>query len=101
MPNTLSLVATAVSEFTLLIQDCEQDSYEYRSEVVCKGESEPVYLKLLLEGDGLSVWVAGCPTQEQNKEVEDAIYDAVRPLPVVKQAIQTINRRADRGRECL
>jgi len=101
MPNIVSLVATAVSEFTLLVDESEQDSYEYQADVVCKGESEPVCLKLLLEGDGLSVWVSGCPTPEQNQEVEDAIYDAVRFLPIVKSAIKAINLRADRGRECL
>lgn len=101
MPNTLSLVATTVSEFSLLLQESEQDTYEYRSEVVCKGESEPIHLKLILAGDGLAVWASGCPTKEQDKEVEDAIYDAVRHLPIVRHTIKVINQRADRDRECL
>ena len=91
MPNIKSIVSTVVSEFSLLLQDGKHQSYDYRADIVCKGESEPVFVQLRLEGDGLAVWCSGAGA----KDLENEIYDTVRPLPIVRQTIKEINERAD------
>jgi hypothetical protein len=95
MPNIKSIVSTVVSEFSLLLHDGKHQSYDYQADIVCKGEEEPVNVKLRLEGDGLSVWVSGAPTKQENQEIENEVYFTVRPLPIVRQTIWDINKRAD------
>jgi hypothetical protein len=95
MPNIKSIVSTVVSEFSLLLQDGKHQSYDYRADIVCKGESEPVFVQLRLEGDGLAVWCSGMAGPDGDKDLENEIYDTVRPLPIVRQTIKEINERAD------
>ena len=54
MPNTKSIVATVVSEFTLYLGDCKQDSYDFNIEVRPAGDLNTTFVRLLLQGDGLA-----------------------------------------------
>ena len=86
MPNT-SLISTVSSEFSVYLGDCEQQSYDFSLEVG-KKDAESTHVRLLLEGDGLSLWCS-------DASVEDELYNAVRGLPIVRHTIRAINRRAD------
>ena len=97
MPNTKSIVATVVSEFTLYLGDCQQDSYDFNIEVRPAGDLNTTFVRLLLQGDGLAVWVNGeAYSTADLGSLEDDIYRSVRDLPVVKRTINDINLRADR-----
>lgn len=97
MPNTASIVSTVVSEFSLYLADCQQDSYDFNIEVRPKGDEVTTFVRLLLKGDGLAVWVNGGDYSTADLgSLEDEIYRAVRSLPVVLQTIMAINLRADR-----
>ena len=99
MPNTQSIISTVVSEFSLYLADCRQDSYDFNIEVATQGNDEPTAVRMRLEGDGLSVWVNGkAYDMAAIGELQDAIYRAVRDLTVVKETIKQINLRADRSR---
>lgn len=97
MPNTKSIVATVISEFTLYLGDCQQDSYDFNIEVRPAGDLNTTFVRLLLQGDGLAVWVNGeAYSTADLGSLEDDIYRSVRDLPVVKRTINEINLRADR-----
>lgn len=89
MPNT-SLISTVCSEFSIYLGDCEQQSYDFNLEVAQK-EGESIHVRLHLEVEGLSVWVAG-PVDDS---LEDELYNAVRGLPIVKNALREIRHRLD------
>jgi hypothetical protein len=99
MPNSKSIVSTVVSEFTLYLSDCHQDSYDFNIEVRPAGDLNTTFVRLLLQGDGLAVWVNGeaYSTADLGLLVDD-IYRSVRDLPVVVHTIKEINFRADRNR---
>jgi len=95
MPNT-SLIATVSSEFSIYLADCEQQSYDFNLESRLKGKEESITIRLLLEGNGLSVWCSGRGYEADGApSLEDELYNAVRGLPVVQHTIRAINRRAD------
>jgi hypothetical protein len=97
MPNTKSILATVISEFTLYLGDCQQDSYDFNIEVRPAGDLNTTFVRLLLQGDGLAVWVNGeAYSTADLGSLEDDIYRSVRDLPVVKRTINEINLRADR-----
>ena len=97
MPNTKSIISTVVSEFSLYLADCQQDSYDFNIEVRPKGDEVTTFVRLLLQGDGLAVWVNGeAYSTADLGSLEDEIYRAVRSLPVVLRTITDINLRADR-----
>lgn len=99
MPNNKSIVATVASEFSLYLADCQQDSYDFNIEVATLGEEGSTNVRLLLQGDGLAVWVNGASYDTADLgSLEDDIYRFVRDLPVVVQTIKGINLRADRSR---
>ena len=99
MPNTSSIVATVASEFSLYLQDCQQDSYDFNIEVATLGRDESTSVRLLLKGDGLAVWVDSVSYETADfGSLEDSIYRSVRSLPIVQRAIKEINARADRSR---
>jgi hypothetical protein len=90
MPNT-SLISTVCSEFSIYLGDCEQQSYDFNLEVAQKGQEESIHVRLRLEVEGLAVWVAG----NVDDALEDELYNAVRGLPIVRNALQQIRRRLD------
>jgi hypothetical protein len=93
MPNT-SLISTVSSEFSIYLGDCEQTSYDFSLEIAQK-EKESIHVRLLLQGDGLSLWAS-------DASLEDELYNAVRGLPIVHHTIRAINRRAnDEARQAL
>lgn len=99
MPNRASIVATVISEFSLYLQDCQQDSYDFNIEVRPAGDLNTTFVRLLLQGDGLAVWVNGeAYSTADLGSLEDDIYRSVRNLPIVQRAIDEINARADRSR---
>ncbi len=95
-PNTASIIATVASEFTIYLGDCEQQSYDFNIEVRPKGDEVTTFVRLLLKGDGLAVWVNSAQYETAALgELEDNIYRTVRDLPIVKATIEAINRRHD------
>jgi hypothetical protein len=89
MPNT-SIISTVCSEFSIYLGDCEQQSYDFNLEVAQK-EAESIHVRLRLEVEGLGVWVAG----NVDDNLEDELYNTVRGLPIVKNALREIRRRLD------
>jgi hypothetical protein len=99
MPNTASIISTVASEFSLFLQDCKQQSYDFDIEIRSAGDEKLTFVKLLLAGEGLGVWLNGASYNEiTRKEAEHQLYRAIRDLPVVRNAIRDINARADRHR---
>lgn len=94
--SNASVIATVASEFTLFLEDCAQQSYDFNLEVHSSGKEQATFVRLLLEGDGLSVWVNGEAYDTADlSSLEGELYQAIRNLPVVKATIREINRRAD------
>jgi len=99
MPNIKSIISTVASEFSIYLGDCKQQSYDFNIEVATAGEETTTTVRLLLQGDGLAVWVNNKAFETADAgSLEDDIYRAIRDLPIVKQTIKDINLRADRGR---
>jgi hypothetical protein len=95
MPNT-SIISTVASEFSLYLSDCEQQSYDFNIEVRPKGHEVTTFVRLLLEGDGLSVWVKSEQYDAAGVDsLEGELYDTIRYLPIVKATIRAINLRHD------
>lgn len=95
-PNTASIIATVASEFTLFLEDCAQQSYDFNTEIHSSKSEKATIVRLLLEGDGLSVWVNGEGYETADMQsLEGELYQAIRHLPVVKATIAAINRRHD------
>ena len=95
MPNT-SIISTVASEFSIYLSDCEQQSYDFNIEVRPKGHEVTTFVRLLLRGDGLAVWVnSGQYETADLGSLEDELYRTIRDLPIVKATIEAINRRHD------
>lgn len=95
MPNT-SIISTVASEFSIYLADCEQQSYDFNLESRLKDKEESITIRLLLEGDGLSVWCSGRGYEADDApSLEEELYRAIRDLPIVNHTIRAINRRAD------
>lgn len=98
MPKTSSIISTVASEFSLMIMGSRLPSYDFQIEVGSSDGSEPVSVTLLLAGDGLACWVDGYKHgKPQSPDLEQAVYEAIRHLPIVQQTIRDINIRADRS----
>lgn len=95
MPNNASIIATVSSEFSIYLGDCEQQSYDFSLEIAQK-DAESIHVRLLLQGDGLALWVNRAAHETADApSLEDELYRAVRDLPIVNHTIRAINRRAD------